>query len=1338
MKQALQKLLSLRLLLVTALLASVFSGARADESTLTFSAKCEGSGTADDGTAWTVTSDGLESTFDNTKGIHYGTGSSAVQYIKLSTSAIEGTISKIVVNASTASNVSATVDVTVGGSSFGGNAQTLSSNATDYTFVGSASGEIIVTVTKPSKVAKALYVKSVVVTYQKNGDPSKQNPELSFAGETNDYTVNIGETFNAPQLSNPHSLDVVFMSSNTEVASVEPSTGVVTIAGTGQTTISAMFRGNDSYNEGSASYTLTVVDPNANDGSAEKPYTVSEAIDYISTLGTSSSPEDVYVKGIISQIDSYNSSYKSITYWISEDGTTSTQMEVYSGKGLNSADFSSKDDIVVGAEVLVCGKVKSYNSTPEFDKNNYLVSYKAPTVAVEKPVFTPEGGTFIEAQNVTLTCATDGASIKYSFDNQTWQDYTSAIAISETTTIYAKAVKDNDESAVAEATYTIKDPNAPGTANNPYTVAQAIAAIDAAGQTTVPEVYATGIVSKIVTAYNSEFGNITYNISEDGTEEADQLQAYRGFDKDGAWFTSADDVQVGDVVVIYGNLKKHNQTYEFDANNQRVSFTRTSQPTLEEAGLVFIGTTSEYTLTLGDAFEAPELSNPNDLAVTYSSSNETVATVNAQGAVTILAAGTTTITASSEANDTYKAGSASYTITVNNPDAPAAETIEFDFTANDWGFPEGSSNKTNDVSQYSNRTYTITVAGDGTNGYYYNATDNYLIFGKSGAYITLPAFDFAVQKIEVVGRSGASTKVVQNIFVGETAVSSETTGATDTNTYMIDEAYQAAGNIYTLKVTSAHNSQVTKIIVYKGANDDRLDPEIKFLNADGGELADEVQMNVNQELPVSLNTVMTSTEGITVTSDKEEVATYEKGFILALAEGTAKITATFAGNEVYKPVTVTKTITVVDSRQEVTLSFTDVPASINVNETATYTATDDIATMDIDVTYTSDNEEVVMVDEKSGEITAIAVGTATITATFTGNESYKAATASYTIEVVDPSLISNYIALVAPYDGKYFAMNSSLGAEEVDVVNGKVVSAQDNDISWIISPATEASTSKVKIQNVATKKYLCYANSTTLSTKDASTNWDVDAENNSWLNNTTRSMIYRETADGFKNYSVTNIGKDDYATDYTHAYTFASGYVRDVASMSSTWGTICLPSTVEAEDVTGAKFYSIVGKKLNADGAPASLILEEETDGLLAGVPYIFEVSEGAQKIVAAYQDDFEDAGSNNGLVGSLKGCAVETGKYLLSGGKIILCGEGCSIAGNRAYIDMDNVPEYKGDATGSNLVKLNVGTDADGIATLENGTTKGGEPIFNLSGQRINHMSHGVYVVGGRKVFVR
>ena len=135
------------------------------KSSLIFTAACDGKGTASDGAKWTVTSDGAESTFDSGKGIHYGTGSASVQYIQLATSDITDLVKKVVVNASVGSGVSATVSVTVGGKAFGGEAKSLTTDATNYTFEGEATGEIIVLITKSESATKALYCKSIIVSH---------------------------------------------------------------------------------------------------------------------------------------------------------------------------------------------------------------------------------------------------------------------------------------------------------------------------------------------------------------------------------------------------------------------------------------------------------------------------------------------------------------------------------------------------------------------------------------------------------------------------------------------------------------------------------------------------------------------------------------------------------------------------------------------------------------------------------------------------------------------------------------------------------------------------------------------------------------------------------------------------------------------------------------------------------------------------------------------------------------------------------------------------------------------------------------------------------------------
>ena len=111
--------------------------------------------------------------------------------------------------------------------------------------------------------------------------------------------------------------------------------------------------------------------PSGDNGTATAPLTVAQAI---ALIDAESNISEAYVKGKISQIDSYNATYKSITYWISDDGATITQLQVYSGKGLNGADFNSKEDLTVGQTVVIKGALKMYSSVYEFDKNSSIIS----------------------------------------------------------------------------------------------------------------------------------------------------------------------------------------------------------------------------------------------------------------------------------------------------------------------------------------------------------------------------------------------------------------------------------------------------------------------------------------------------------------------------------------------------------------------------------------------------------------------------------------------------------------------------------------------------------------------------------------------------------------------------------------------------------------------------------------------------------------------------------------------------------------------------------------------------------------------------------------------------
>ena len=89
----------------------------------------------------------------------------------------------------------------------------------------------------------------------------------------------------------------------------------------------------------------------------------------------------------------------------------------------------------------------------------------------------------------------------------------------------------------------------------------------------------------------------------------------------------------------------------------------------QPAGLEFAAATAEA--TIGEAFTAPTLTFATTAAISYTSSTPAVATVDAAtGAVTPLTEGTTTIMATSAANDDFEAGSAQYVLTVKAASTP--------------------------------------------------------------------------------------------------------------------------------------------------------------------------------------------------------------------------------------------------------------------------------------------------------------------------------------------------------------------------------------------------------------------------------------------------------------------------------------------------------------------------------------------------------------------------------------------------------------------------------------------------------------------------------------------
>lgn len=138
--------------------------------------------------------------------------------------------------------------------------------------------------------------------------------------------------------------------------------------------------------------------------------------------------------------------------------------------------------------------------------------------------------------------------------------------------------------------------------------------------------------------------------------------------------------------------------------------------------------------------------------------------------------------------------------------ASRAQEITMDFTDNSgWNIP-GKDKTPYPPQTFGDGNNAITLSGD----YYYVSAGSYLML-KSGGTLTFSTFDFDVERIVVIGYE---TKTSQSIYVGENLVSNQVKGGFGPRTFWINEEYQNAGNVYTLKVTGA-NAHIARIEIYK-------------------------------------------------------------------------------------------------------------------------------------------------------------------------------------------------------------------------------------------------------------------------------------------------------------------------------------------------------------------------------------------------------------------------------------------------------------------------------------------------------------------------------------------
>ncbi len=309
----------------------------------------------------------------------------------------------------------------------------------------------------------------------------KSDPQLAFSEEN--VTAYYGQDFTPPTLTYADGYDgtITYSSSNSAIT-VDPTTGEISFGTTAidkTTTITATASETSNFLAGTATYTLTVKDPNAitvnlNNETFGTHYegSITPIANFESVSGTIENITITYGKGSGSyayindaEIRFYNGN--TLTFEVPE-GYLITSMTFNAAPGAtadvggsftdNGRTWTSEDG--AGVQKVILTRTNTRNVTLK----SVIVHLSQASSSVAKPIITPATGTYTEAQTVTITTQEEGATIYYTTDGSAPTTsstvYKKSFVLSKngTYTIKAIAVKDNEVSLTSTSTITIAIP----------------------------------------------------------------------------------------------------------------------------------------------------------------------------------------------------------------------------------------------------------------------------------------------------------------------------------------------------------------------------------------------------------------------------------------------------------------------------------------------------------------------------------------------------------------------------------------------------------------------------------------------------------------------------------------------------------------------------------------------------------------------------------------------------------------------------------------------------------------------------------------------------------------
>lgn len=725
-------------------------------------------------------------------------------------------------------------------------------------------------------------------------------------------------------------------------------------------------------------------------------------------------------------------------------------------------------------------------------------------------------------------------------------------------------------------------------------------------------------------------------------------------------------------------------------------------------------------------------------------------------------------------------------------------TLDFsDYVNNPWKLSKNSYCKKTETHTYG--TYTI-ILTPGSSGFMLSKSQDgkgMLQMGKSGASITLPAFNFDVEKIVVVVPSSGdgNGKVNLNVYVDKVAVSTQTTGCKENKSYEIQKDYQKSGNIYVIKVTNGYLAHMTKIQIYKKQGSGKTATTLSFKDLVGkgvtlinGKLTNGNDFNgytaTEKDKVAGTIAYAASGDGVATVDEKTgAVKVYPNVF------GTTTITATFTPTDTEKYAESTASYTVINERTPTTITFgsgvdnnTFEVKDGEIVETRVATVTPVEATGSI--VYESSDEAIAKVDAKTGAITLGAkYGTAVITARFDATGSFANSEASYSIKHVGDFV---FYESFDKCDGKggNDGLFKGTGTDKVDYDNidgWKSISA--NGACKCVKIGSGSSTGSVTTPSIAVSttcrlsfKAAAWNNNDekttiTVSVSDGSLTYD---------NKTNKSMTINMRKDAWTDYSMIVSGAESFTVTFAgsgknNRFFLDEVMVTKVAPQEISldensdniveaaenvnvtlkrtfykdgeWNTLCLPFAV-ADAKTA--FDNAELREVDTQNSHDNTIVFKEATAIEAGKPYLIKWANSSSAAVNV-EKKFEGVT----LVAAATPVGVKEGGISFNGFyKMTAASElgGASVAAIGAGNKLFKVTEGKMKgfraafvlSSGAEATKYNVVIDgtATGIEDLVIDGVKANGRVYNLNGQYVgnslNGLQPGLYIQNGKKIVVK